>query len=52
MDTSQNGDLANMQLTSKSNKGVRLLWIVIDVYNKYSPAIPLKDRKGEHFKMY
>ena len=39
-------DLADMQLTSKSNKGVRFLLCVIDIFNKYAWAVPLKDKKG------
>ena len=35
-----------MQLTSKFNKGIRLLLCVIDTYNKYAWVIPLKDKKG------
>ena len=39
-------DLADMQLTSKFNKGVRFLLCVIDIYSKYAWVIPLKDKKG------
>ena len=39
-------DLADMQLISKSNKGFRFLFCVIDIYYTYGWVIPLKDKKG------
>ena len=39
-------DLADMQLISKSNKGIRFLLCVIDIFSKYAWVIPLKDKKG------
>ena len=39
-------DLADMQLISKCNKGVRYLLFVIDLFSKYAFAVPLKDKKG------
>ena len=39
-------DLADMQLISKSNKGLRFLLCIIDIYSKYAWVIPLKDKKG------
>ena len=39
-------DLADMQLISKFNKGFRFLLCVIDIFSKYSWAVPLKDKKG------
>ena len=39
-------DLADMQLTSKFNKGFRFLFCLIDIYSKYAWVIPLKDKKG------
>ena len=39
-------DLADMQLISKFNKGCRFLLCVIDIFSKYSWAVPLKDEKG------
>ena len=39
-------DLADMQLLSKYNKGIRFLLCVIDIFNKYAWADPLKDKKG------
>ena len=39
-------DLADMQLISKFNKGIRFLLCVIDIYNKYAWVFPLKDEKG------
>ena len=38
--------LADMQLSSKFNKGIRLLLRVIDVYSKYAWVIFLKHKKG------
>ena len=37
-------DLADMQLSSKFNKGFRLC--IIDIFSKYAWVIPLKDKKG------
>ena len=39
-------DLADMQLLSKYNKGIRFLFCVIDIFSKYAWAVPLKDKKG------
>ena len=39
-------DLADMQLISKFDKGIRFSLCVIDIYSKYVWAIPLKDKKG------
>ena len=38
-------DLADMQLTSKFNKGYRFLLCVIDVFSKYAWVVLLKDKK-------
>ena len=38
------GDLADMQLISKFNKGIRFLLCVIDNYSKYACVIPIKDK--------
>ena len=35
-----------MQLISKFNKGLRFLLRVIDIFNKYTWVVPLKDKKG------
>ena len=35
-----------MYLTSKFNKGFRILLCVIDIYSKYAWVVPLKDKKG------
>ena len=35
-----------MQLISKFNKGLRFLLCVIDIFNKYTWVVPLKDKKG------
>ena len=39
-------DLADMQLLSKYNKGIRFLLCVIDIFSKYASVVPLKDKKG------
>ena len=39
-------DLADMQLLSRCNKGIRFLLCVIDVFSKYAWVVPLKDKKG------
>ena len=39
-------DLADMQLISKHNKGIRYLLCVIDLFSKYAWVVPLKDKKG------
>ena len=38
-------DLADMQLMSKFNKGIRFLLCFIDIFSKYTWVIPLKDKK-------
>ena len=38
-------DLADMQLTSKFNKGFRFLLCVIDIFSKYARVVPLKVKK-------
>ena len=38
-------DLADMQLLSKYNKGIRFLLCAIDIYRKYAWVVPLKDKK-------
>ena len=39
-------DVADMQLLSKYNKGIRFLLCVIDIFSKYAWNVPLKDKKG------
>ena len=39
-------DLADMQLLSKYNKGIRFLLCAIDIFSKYAWVVPLKDKKG------
>ena len=39
-------DLADMQLLSKYNKGIRFLLYVIDIFNKYAWVVSLKDKIG------
>ena len=38
-------DLADMQLLSRHNKGIRFLLCVIDIFSKYAWVVPLKDKK-------
>ena len=38
-------DLADMQLLSKYNKGIRFLLCVIYIFSKYAWVVPLKDKK-------
>ena len=40
-------DLAEMQLISKHDRGLRFLLCVIDLYCKYAWVVPLKDKKGD-----
>ena len=35
-----------MQLLSKSNKGIKFLLCVIDIFSKYASIVPLKNKKG------
>ena len=39
-------DLADMQLISKYNNGVRFLLFVIYIYSKYALVVPLRDQKS------
>ena len=39
-------DLADIQLISKHNKGIRYILCVIDLFSKYAWVVPLKDKKG------
>ena len=39
-------DLADMQLISKHNKGIRYLLCAINLFSKYAWIVPLKDKKG------
>ena len=39
-------DLADMQLLSKYNKGIRFLLCVIEIFSKYACVVPLKDKIG------
>ena len=38
-------DLADMQLLSKYNKGIKFLLCVIDIFSKHAWVVPLKDKK-------
>ena len=39
-------DLADMQLISKYNKGMKLLLCAIDIFSKYAWVVPLKAEKS------
>ena len=39
-------DLADMQVTSKYNNGIRYLLCAIDLFSKYAWVIPLKGKRG------
>ena len=39
-------DLADMQLISKYNQGIKYLLCVIDSFSKYAWVVPLEDKKG------
>ena len=39
-------DLADMQLISNYNKGIKYLLCAIDLFSKYAFVVPLKDKKG------
>ena len=39
-------DLADIQLLSKFNKGIKYLLCAIDLFSKYAFVVPLKDKKG------
>ena len=39
-------DLADMQLLSRKNKGIKYLLRAIDLFSKYAFVIPIKDKKG------
>ena len=38
-------DLADMQLLSRQNKGIKYMLCVIDLFSKYAFVVPLKDKK-------
>ena len=46
IDNMRGADLADVQMISKFNKGFRFLLCVIDIYSKYTWAIPLTYKKG------
>ena len=39
-------DLADMQILSKFNKGIKYLLCAIDLFSKYALVVPVKDKKG------
>ena len=44
-DNSWGADLADRQLLSKFNKGIKCLLCIIDLFSKYAFIVPLKDKK-------
>ena len=40
------GDLVEMQLYARENKGYRYMLTVIDVFSKYAWAVPVKSKSG------
>ena len=40
-------DLADMEIISKYNKGIRYILCIIDLINRYAWVIPLRNKKGE-----
>ena len=38
-------DLADMQLISRYNKGIKFFLCVIDIFSKYASGVPLKDKR-------
>ena len=42
-------DLADMQLVSQYNKGIRFLLCVIDIFSRYAWVVHLKDKKRYHY---
>ena len=42
-------DLADIQLISKYNKGIRYLLCAIDLFSKYAFVVPLKDKKRNYY---
>ena len=45
-------DLADMQLISKYNKGIRYLLCAIDLFSKYALVVPLKHKKETTIVMH
>ena len=48
-------DLADMQLITKYNKGIRYLLCAIDLFSNYTFVVPLEDKKLlllMHFKVF
>ena len=39
-------DLADMQLLSKYNKGIKYLWCAIDLFSKYTWVVSLNNKRG------
>ena len=42
-------DLADTQLLSKKNKGIKYLLCAMDLFSKYTFVVPLKEKKGISF---
>ena len=49
MDNIWRADLADMQVISKSNKGICFLLCVIDIFSKYAWVIPLKEKSNYNY---
>ena len=45
-DNIRGADLADMQVISKYNKGVRFLLCIIDIFSRYAWVVSLKNKKG------
>ena len=39
-------DVTDLELISKSNKGIKYLLCIIDLFGKYAWVVPLKDKKS------
>ena len=46
MESIWGADPVDMQGISKSNKQIRFLLSVVDIYSKYAWVVPLKDKEG------
>ena len=44
-------DLVDMSPFSRSKKGYKYLWTVIDVFSKYGWIVPLKTKTGKEFAL-
>ena len=51
-DNTCGADLADMQLLSRYNKGIRFLLCVIDIFSKYAWVVPLKQSNRKPNKIW